>query len=170
MSCSLTQGFTIGCNDSSGGIVEFLIGDFGSLGTITQNASGMITAISGSSFMYTYEAEKATSTLTENINVNRENGTRYFEQLASYVLNKNSQDKRNEIKILAQAKLALIAKDKNDKYWLMGQVAGTRLDGTSTAEWGTAMADRNGYTLNFKAEEVEPMAEVDTTIIAALLA
>ncbi len=170
MACTLTQGFQIGCNDSSGGVVEFLIGDFGTLGAITQNASGMITTIGGSSFMYTYEAEKATSTLTENINVNRENGTRYFEQTASYVLNKASQEKRNEIKLLAQAKLAVIVKDKNDKYWLMGQVAGVRLDGTSTTEWGTAMGDRNGYTLNFKAEEVEPMAEIDSSIVAALLA
>ena len=170
MSCTLTQGFTMGCNDSSGGIVEFLIGDFGTLGTVTQNASGMITTISGSSFMYTYEAEKATSTLTENINVNRENGTRYFEQLASYVLNKASQDKRNEIKVLAQAKLVLIAKDMNGKYWLMGQSNGVRMDGSSPLEFGTALADRNGYTLNFKGEEVEPMSEVDSTIISALLA
>jgi len=169
MSCALTQGFTIGCNDSSGGIVEFIVGDFGTLGAVTQNASGMVTAIGGSAFMYTYEAEKATSSMTENIQVNRENGTRYFEQLASYVLNKTSQDKRNEIKLLAQAKLVVIAKDKNDKYWLMGQAAGVRLD-SSTSEWGTAMADRNGYTINFKAEEVEPMPEIDTTIIADLLA
>lgn len=51
----------------------------------------------------------------------------------------------------------------------MGQGAGVRLDASSAA-WGTAMADRNGYTINFKAEETEPMPEVDSTIIAALLA
>jgi hypothetical protein len=169
MSCALTQGFTIGCNDSVGGIVEFIVGDWGTLGDVTQNSSGMVTAIGGSSFAYQYEAEKATSSMTENIQTNRENGTVYYEQLASYVLNKTSQDKRNEIKLLAQAKLVVIVKDKNDKYWLMGQRAGVRLD-PSTTEWGTALADRNGYTLNFKAEEVEPMPEVDSSIIAGLLA
>jgi len=168
MACALTTGFQIGCNDSSGGVVEFLIGDFGTLGAITQNASGMVTAIGGSAFMYTYEAEKATSTVNEGIMVNRENGTVYYEQTAAYILNKASQDKRNEIKILAQALLTLIVKDKNGKYWLVGQAAGVRLD-ASTAAWGTALADRNGYTLNFKAEEVEPMPEVDSSIIAALL-
>tara|TARA_R110000868_G_scaffold61519_2_gene186888 strand:+ start:543 stop:1052 length:510 start_codon:yes stop_codon:yes gene_type:complete len=169
MACALTTGFQIGCNDSSGGIVEFLIGSFGTLGAVTQNASGMVTTIAGSAFMYTYEAEKATSTVNEGIMVNRENGTVYYEQTANYILNKASQDKRNEIKIIAQALMVVIAKDKNGKYWLMGQGAGVRLD-ASTAAWGTALADRNGYTLNFKAEEVDMMPEVDSSIIAALIA
>jgi hypothetical protein len=169
MACSLTTGFQIGCNDSSGGVVEFIVGNFGDLGAVTQNASGMVTAIGGSAFAYTYEAEKATSTVNEGIMVNRENGTVYYEQTAAYILNKASQDKRNEIKLLAQALLTVIVKDKNGKYWLMGQGAGVRLDASSAA-WGTAMADRNGYTINFKAEETEPMPEVDSTIIAALLA
>lgn len=169
MTCVLTTSFAIGCSDGVGGVVEFLIGAHGTLGAVTANASGMVTAIAGSAFMYTYEAEKATSTLNEAPTISRENGTVYYDQTASYILNKTSQEKRNEIKILAQAKLAIIVKDKNGKYWLMGEEAGVRLE-TSSSEWGTALADRNGYTLNFKAEEVEPMREVDPSIIAALLA
>jgi hypothetical protein len=166
--CVLTQGFAIGCSDSVGGITEFIIGNFGDLGTITEDATG-ITAISGAAFAYTYEAEKATSTLAEAITVSRENGTVFYEQTASYILNKTSQAKRNEIKLLAQAKLAVIVKDKNGVYWLMGQASGVRLE-PSTTEWGTAMGDRNGYTLNFKSEEISPMSEVASGVIAALLA
>ena len=169
MSCALTTSFSIGCLDNVGGIEAFYIGNWGTMGAVTQNASGMVTGITGSAFMYTYEAEKATSTLNEGVQVSRENGTVYYEQTASYVLFKSSQDKRNEIKLLAQALLTVIVKDKNGKYWLMGQNAGVRLE-PSTTEWGTALGDKNGYTLNFKAEEANPMPEVDSSIVAALLA
>ena len=151
MSCNLTQGFEVGCGDGVGGVVEFLIGNHATQGEVTVNASGMVSAIAGSAFMYSYEAEKATSTLKEVATVSRENGTTYYDQTATYILNKTSQEKRNEIRLLAQARLSVIVKDKNGKYWLMGEEAGIRLL-TGEADWGTAMADRNGYTLNFAGE------------------
>lgn len=169
MSCTLTTSWELGCNDSVGGIIEAYIGDFSTAGAITENASGMVTTIAGLAFMYTYQVEKATSNWTDIPTPSRENGTVFFDQNLQLILNKMSQDKRNEVKSLSQGLWTIIVKDRNGKYWLLGQTAGMRMDPSESGS-GTAMGDRNGYTLNFKGEEPAPANEVDSTIIAALLA
>lgn len=170
MSCSLTQSFTLGCEDSAGGIAKFFLGNMVTDFVATQNASGMVTAITGTGLeYYTYEAPRNTGNWTENITVSEENGTHFVQQTATVVLNKTEQAKRNEILLLAQAKLSVIVLDNNGKYWLLGQNTGVRLQ-TNESGSGTARGDRNGYVLTFNSEENHLAAEVDSSIISALLA
>ena len=170
--CDLTTGFAVGCIESIGGVSEFLFANMPTDFAVTQNASGMATAIAGTSLLYyQYECTKAqgsASSFNDNPQVNSQNGTSYFDQVATYILNKMEQVKRNEIKMLARAKLSVIIKDNNGKYWLMGQTTGARLT-TGDVGSGVASADRNGYSLSFQAQEYDPMAEVDPSIIAALI-
>ena len=42
------------------------------------------------------------------------------------------QTKRNEVKMIARAKMTIIIKDNNGKYWLMGEVNGVRLTSGET--------------------------------------
>lgn len=169
--CILTTGFPIPCNDASGGISEFLFFNHSNItgaNTITET-NGVITAMTAVDFAHKYVPEKATSTLSDNPQINRENGTRFYAQAANVVLNKMETTKRNEIKLLATALLGIIGKDKQGKYWLMGRESGARM-ANSESGTGVAMGDRNGYNLNFEAEEVEPLIEVDAAIIEAILA
>ena len=69
------------------------------------------------------------------------------------------QAKRNEVKMIARAKMTIIIEDNNGKYWLMGETNGVRLT-SGEAGSGTALGDRNGYSLSFQAQEFEPMREV----------
>lgn len=172
MSCDLTQGFTIGCTDNAGGVKRFLFATMPSDFAITQNVSGMVTAITGTALTY-YAYEVTTgvgsaSSFSDNNTVNQANGTSYVDQSALYVLNKMEQTKRNEVKILARAKMSVIVQDNNGKYWLMGATNGVRM---TTGESGTGIqfGDRNGYSLTFGAQEPENSVEVDSSIIAALL-
>jgi hypothetical protein len=136
----------------------------------TQNASGMVTAISVGTTYYAYEttnAQGAVSTFNDNAVVNSQNGTSYFDQTATYVLNKMEQVKRNEVKMIARAKMTVIVEDNNGKYWLMGQQNGVRLV-SSESGTGAALGDRNGYSLSFQAQEFDNAPEVDPTVIAGL--
>jgi len=67
--------------------------------------------------------------------------------------------KRNEIKLLSRAKLSVIIKDNNGIYWLMGETNGVRMTAGDNGT-GTALGDRNGYSLSFQGQEPEPMAIV----------
>ena len=168
MACALTQGYTLDCRDSLGGITEVYFIEKGNVTSTTQ-ASGVITAVvkgSGKVFRK-YELVPGTSSLTENINASVQNGTVFYAQELSIILNKLQANTRNEILLLAQNTLVAVVKDNNDKYWYLGKVHGINITGGSGAT-GTAQGDRSGYTLTFSGSEGELAPEVSSGIIAGL--
>jgi len=163
MACELTTGFAVGCNDSTGGIAEFWFANMPTDFAVAKNATGEASAITGTGLAYfkyeTTNAQGAASVMNDNPTVNDQNGTSFFDQTCTYVLNKMDSAKRNEVKMLARAKLSIIIKDNNGTYWLMGEVNGARLTAGDNGT-GTALGDRNGYSLSFQAQESEPLTLV----------
>jgi hypothetical protein len=168
MACALTQGYTLDCRDSLGGITEVYFIEKGNVTSTTQ-ASGVITAVvKGASKVFRkYELVPGTSSLTENINASVQNGTVFYAQELSIILNKLQANTRNEILLLAQNTLAAVVGDNNGKYWYLGKVHGINITGGSGAT-GTAQGDRSGYTLTFSGSEGELAPEVSAGIIAGL--
>ena len=168
MACALTQGYTLDCKDSLGGIKAMWLIASGNVTAITE-ASGIVSAITKSAgkVFYKYELVKNTGSLTETITASVENGTVFYAQELSVVLNKLQANTRNEILLLAKNTLLAVVQDANDKYWLLGRVAGLDVTG-GTAATGTATGDRNGYTLTFTGNEKELAPEVNSSIIAGL--
>jgi len=167
MACLLTQGFTVGCKDSTGGIVELYFGNYVAGMTITANATGTVTSLTGTT-VYKYEAVKQTSSTTEAIQVSVENGTVVYNPVVVFALNKSEQTKRNEVKLLAQAKMIIISKDQNGKYWLFGKANGMDMT-EGSANSGLAFADRNGYDLTFGGFEPEPATEILLTAFSGII-
>lgn len=168
MACALTQGYTLDCRDSLGGITEVYFIEKGNVTSTTQ-ASGVITAVvkAATKVFRKYELVPGTSSLTENINASVENGTVFYAQELSIILNKLQANTRNEILLLAQNTLAAVVGDNNGKYWYLGKVRGINITGGSGAT-GTAQGDRSGYTLTFSGSEGELAPEVSAGIIAGL--
>lgn len=168
MACALTQGYTLDCKDSVGGIkaVWFIASD--DVSAITE-ASGIVSAItkSGGKVFYKYELVKNTGSLTETVTASVENGTVFYAQELSIVLNKMQANTRNEILLLAKNNLLAVVQDSNNKYWLLGKENGIDITG-GTAATGTAQGDRNGYTLTFSGGEPALAPEVSSGIIAGL--
>lgn len=168
MPCALTQGYVIDCKDSLGGISEVYFMPFNDLNTVTITA-GVVTALtkdSGKRF-YKYQLVKSTAGFTETGNGSIENGTLFYEQALTIVLNKLQTNTRNEILLLAKNLLVAVAKDNNGVYWMLGATRG--LDVTSNvAATGVAEGDRNGYTLTFTGKEKEMALEVNSTVALAL--
>jgi hypothetical protein len=168
MACALTQGYTLDCRDSLGGITEVYFMAFQDVSSTTE-ASGVITALTkatGKKF-YKYELTKGTSVLTENINSNVQNGTLYYTPELTIILNKLQANTRNEILLLAKNLLVAVAKDNNGKYWYLGKTRGIDLTAGSATS-GTADADRSGYTLTFAGSEPSLSPEVSSVVAAAL--
>ena len=169
MSCALTQGYTLDCKDSLGGIKALWLIAHANVASVTE-ASGIVSAITKSAgkVFYKYELVKNTGALTETITASVENGTVFYAQELSVVLNKLQANTRNEILLLAKNTLMAVVQDANDKYWLLGRYSGLDVTG-GTAATGTAQGDRNGYTLTFTGGEKELAPEVSSSIIAGLV-
>lgn len=169
MACNLTQNMTIDCRDNVGGLKEVLFIEFDNVTTMTQ-ASGVITAITLASTKQfrRYVMAKETAFFTETLNTNVQNGTIFYQQELTIVLNKMQANTRNELLVLAQVRTIAIALDLNGKYWLLGLEQAMDATGGEGGS-GTAHGDRNGYTRVFTGMERAMASEVQASIIAALL-
>lgn len=169
MACILTQGYTLGCRDGKGGIKEVLITELDNIDTLTAT-SGVITAMEcvvGKKF-FVYSQEIETANAVQKPTGNRANGSFYYEQGLTLVLNNPTASVWNEIDLLAKNNLAVIVLDNNGKYWLFGEINGLSLE-PSEGGTGTAFGDRNGVTLVFKGMEPSYTKEVTAALIPALI-
>ena len=170
MSCALTQGYTLSCKESIGGIKAVWFIPFGDVSAITQ-ASGIVSAITkaGGKVFYKYELVKNTGSVTETVTASVENGSVFYAPELTIILNKLQANTRNEILLLAKNNLMAVFQDSNNKYWLLGKINGLDITG-GTAATGTAQGDRSGYELTFSGGEPELAPEVQSSVIAGLTA
>jgi len=109
-----------------------------------------------------YVSPKNSSSLTQTVNASVENGTVFYTQVLSLVLNKPVAADITEVQNLAKGRLAIVVQDNNDNYFVLGHTRGAELTGGSIAT-GTALGDLNGYTLEFTGEEAIPAPFLDST-------
>lgn len=153
MSCALTAGYTLGCKDSVGGIKHVHIANFSSI-TYDAPVSGVVPTVAGTFFKY--ELPINTAQFTETITSAEATGTTFYTAELTIQLPKLTATLRNELKLLGQAKLAVVATDRNNVQWILGYENGANLT-TGTAATGTAMGDLNGLTLTFSTNETSPV-------------
>ena len=168
MPCALTQNYVLDCKDSLGGITEvyFMAAQDVASYTVSGGVMTALTKSAGKKF-YKYELVKATSSFVENVNASIENGTIFYQQELTVVLNKLQANTRNEILLLAKNRLVAVAKDNNGKYWYLGLTRGIDITAGS-AQSGAALGDRSGYSLTFTGQEADLSPEVASNIASAL--
>lgn len=168
MACALTQGRAIDCRNSTGGISEVLIANFGNI-TIDTVAAGVITAMTqaGATSFYKYNLEKENGSLVETQTGSLENGTNFYDSVLDFNTKNLSAAESEELMLLDQAQLFVIVKTMNEKYFTVGAYyAADKLSGTAVT--GAAFGDHNGYTYSITAKEKLRMLEVDSTVISGL--
>jgi hypothetical protein len=166
MACALTQGFVLDCKESLGGVKSVRFVEFDNASMTYAAGVATITMDAGKKF-WLYSQVRETSSLTETITANVQNGTIFYQQEVVIVLNKLAAATRNEILLLAKNRLLAIVEDMNGNFWLLGAKNGLDITSGNSAT-GTASGDRNGYTLTFQAMEADPMWSVAAGTIAAI--
>lgn len=168
MACALTQGYSLGCRDTAGGIKSVYFIEFDNVSGITQSA-GSASAISkaNNARFWKYNLKRSTGEWMEEYNDSSENGTSHHKQTLSLVINKMEATVSQEIKLLAQNRLLAVVETQAGKYWLLGEKNGLERDGGKAGS-GKAFGDRNGYELTFTSEQIEPAIEVASGIISGL--
>ena len=168
MACALTQGRAIDCRNSTGGISEILIANFGDI-TIDTVAAGVLTGLTqaGATNFYRYSLEKENGSLIETHTGSLENGTNFYESVLEFNTKNLSAAENEELTLLDQAQLFVIVKTMNEKYFTVGAYhAADKLSGTAVT--GMAMGDLSGYTYSISSKEKARMLEVDILVIDGL--
>ena len=149
MSCNLTTGFLLGCNDAVGGIknVYFINYDQISATTVT---NGELTAATGT--VYQYQPNKNTGSVTFNPTVSLENGTVFYTHQLVFTLGKLSVAKRNELEILAKARVIVFVEMNDGQTIVLGLNQGAFMT-AGTFQTGAAFGDLQGYQLTITADE-----------------
>ena len=167
MACDITSGFQLGCRDNAGGIRKvYILGDTGNeiTGVTYAGTNGEIDSLSGTGTFYTFELVKQTSSFTEAITADDAAGTVFYQQDLVLVFHKIEQEKRNQIKLLAQSpSLKVVVEDNNGLQFLLGEFNGLSLS-AGTASTGVAFGERNGYEITLTGFEPAPANELDGTL------
>ena len=167
MACEITSGFQLGCRDNSGGIRKvYILGDTGAEVTDVTfgGTNGEIDTMTGTGNFYEFNLVKQTSSFTETINASMENGTVFYQQDVVLVFHKLEQEKRNQVKLLAQnPALKIVVEDNNGKQFYIGEANGATLT-AGTAQTGTAFGDANSYNITLTGMEPAPSNELDGTL------
>lgn len=169
--CLLSEGRQLsGCQKNNvGGIKSVFIANHTEISATTLAQSASYTGdtdeqivnivMNSSKKFYKFDTVKETSSFSQTINSNIQNGTLSFVPTVSLIFNKLDASTRNIIQMLATSLVDIIVLDSNSKLWYIGRVNGMDLTAAEMGS-GTAQADRNGSTLTFTGAEPESFREV----------
>ena len=154
--CNISTAQGLSCRDSQGGVasVYFLSGGIASIAVDGNNQITGITATDAlTDTFYQWKSPRQTSSYTETINASTENGTLFYEQSLELVINGLSQERQDEIKLLASnPDLKVIVSTAAGDNYLLGESYGLAVS-AGTSGTGTAAGDRVGTTLTFTGQE-----------------
>lgn len=168
MACALTTDFLLDCAGVQGGLKTAYFIEFDNVDSYTE-ASGTVTAITKSAgkIFRKYELVLDTASMTETPTKNRQNGSLFYAQALTIIVNKLRASLRNELKLLAQNRLIAVVETMEGTAFMLGATNGLELSGGSATS-GTASGDRNGLQIDFTGQEPEPMFAVQASVLTGL--
>jgi len=170
MACDITRGRLIDCKDTIGGLKAIFIAKqynnnveaVANIATTEMTDAGFDSwseASGGKTIVFKYDLIPNLSSMTVNVNSDNANGTTFFEQTLSVVLQKIDHDMTNELRLIAYSRAQIFVQDQNDNVFLLGMNNGCHVSG-GTVITGTAMGDQNGYTIEWAAQEKNALIQL----------
>ncbi len=165
MACTLTTGRKLPCKTGFGGVKKVYFADFGTLGTVTVDADGTISAFSGSPAFFEFDV-KGNSSLESTVNSSRENGTTFFAQTINLTLPFLDNATQQELQLIIVSRPHVVVEDYLGNQFLCGLENGCEVTGGSVVT-GAAAGDLYGFTLTLEGQEEKAPAFVDAGVITA---
>jgi len=168
-SCFVTSNICKGCRDNVGGIKAAYIVAGCVTGTTVDGDGKILTVGATGGTVHTFQVEKNTSSFVETITPSLENGTVFYQQDLTLVFFKLDQEKRNQIRLLAQNTDMKVFVETNDgSIFYLGEDFGMFLS-AGTGESGTTFGDRNGYSITLQGLEKDPARELAGSLSSTLV-
>lgn len=171
MACAIVSGYSLDCKDVVGGIESIYITELANVTTITENASGYVTAITkaaGKKFYQYALIPRGANSFTQNIQADAALGTVAYEQSIVANFSKLKYETQAILDLVIKNRTIVIVKTKAGNYFLFGKINGMEVT-AGTANSGAAMNEFQGYQITLTGMEKALANEVDSSIIAALL-
>lgn len=142
------------CRDVFGGIEKVYFGTFstGIWDTVGATTDGYIDDAASALTVYGFDTSRNVSSLTQTINASSENRTIFYEQTLTLVLPGLDGTDQVELLNLAKGRLAVVVKDVNGNYFVVGNIRGAEVSASEVTS-GVAAGDLRGITLTVVAQE-----------------
>ena len=170
MSCGMTSGYNDRtCTNGKGGIKSVLFFPVENYSGATVVANE-ITAITVSGETFHYKLKSNLSSFTAPIQRSEENGTLWYEQSLSVVLNSDNKELRSALHLLAQNELCAMVEKADGVYVMLGYEEGLKVADANEYTSGVAKSDRNGHLIVLNGQENNEVRDVDATVAGTLIA
>lgn len=169
MSCNMTTGYNDRtCTNGKGGIKSVLLFPLGNASgvTITNNE---ITAITVSGEVFYYKLKSNLSSYTAPVQVNKDNGTLWYNQSLSMILASDTKELRSEIHLLAQNEVVCFVEKANGTWVALGLEEGLQVADANEYTSGVLKSDRQGHVIVLNGMENNEVPDVTDAIITTLL-
>lgn len=145
------------CDVSMGGVKTIYVANFDDVSELSYDSGNTqitgVTMASGKTFVQ-YNFKRNTASFSSTLNVDPANGTNYVSTDIVMQFSRMDTAKRLEMKALSLNDLCVIVEDVNGKKWFFGITMPVSASAGDAAT-GTAMTDRNGYSITLQANELE---------------
>jgi len=152
MACTLTNGRALPYKDSVGGIKAVYFFNYGvEITEVAEVVTDIQASGGGAATCFRYDVKGLTG-FEETVNVSRDTGTRFYEQVLSITLTKLDTTTRAQLKLMAYGRPQVVVSDFNGNAYLLGNENGMEVtSGTTTS--GQGKGDLSGYTLVLTGQE-----------------
>ena len=157
------------CTNGKGGIKSVLLFPLGNATgvTITNNE---ITAITVSGEVFYYKLKSNLSSFTAPVQVNKDNGTLWYNQSLSMILASDTKELRSEIHLLAQNEVVCFVEKANGIWVALGLEEGLQVADANEYTSGVLKSDRQGHVIVLNGMENNEVPDVADSVITTLLA
>lgn len=169
MSCNMTTGYNDRtCTNGKGGIKSVLLFPLGNATGVTIS-NNEITAITVSGEVFYYKLKSNLSSYTAPVQVNKDNGTLWYNQSLSMILASDTKELRSEIHLLAQNEVVCFVEKANGTWVALGLEEGLQVADANEYTSGVLKSDRQGHVIVLNGMENNEVPDVTDGIITTLL-
>lgn len=172
MSCNMTSGYNDRtCTNGKGGIKSVLLFPLGNIsGSVTFGNPNEITAITVTGEVFYYKLKSNLSSYTAPVQVNKDNGTLWYNQSLSMILASDTKELRSEIHLLAQNEVVCFVEKANGTWVALGLEEGLQVADANEYTSGVLKSDRQGHVIVLNGMENNEVPDVADSVITTLLA
>jgi len=164
MPCVISSGYTLGCRDSVSGIEWLAITNHDQNTIFTFGTCSLIEDMSPTYSFYQFEQYTEQASATQEGGYDNITGTNHTVQTIQMTFEKMDACVRDQFLALTQARVRIIVKAQNGRYFLFGKKNGGRAS-AGTSGPGQNMNDLAGFQLTFEFKEPEPAHEIDEALV-----
>lgn len=167
--CILDSGYSLGCRTGKGGVKTVYLGTFSGTTSYSVDPDGIVTGATGYNQFFEFEAPSETLSAMDTGIYSKDAYHQLYSQTVSAKIFATTQTERDLLYLLGSYRMFAIAEDNNGNYFLYGRNNGLWAT-EGEINLGTTFEDANLITFSVAGKESYPAVQVNSTLIATLIA